>query len=1187
MPDPVSAWLLGKASEEAYAKGRHVLTTPTEVDKIENLVKTRTGRSPGRRYRRWLRQPRTIANLTDRTQDARDQLIADLEKELNRGFFRNSALAGRAEQFVDATIAGFLQSLNPSLATAISDYRSEQRHAEVLDRIDAKTLFKDRLNTLPPNVQQLLNDDVTPESETERLVDALAKNEPRQLVASLIAQPPQWLRDAPAMTQLVLAELAVAYGIRLEAAELFERVGDLGLNRPQSYAQAAFQFEASGKADRRRELIAKAGSSGSDLYVDVVEAAIEDDWPKVRELLNNATALGDPFLAQAYALALQAISGLSMAIDFLKIASQAFPAANGISLQLARLLIERSLEPETTSRDRDLADASQLATRVRDNRRKWKGNSAEAVEIACRIAIDAKDFRRVIELGTTEPRGEARPEESSAPEVQFLVAQAAIASGDRDMAGQVAQAASGFRKALILADMSADSDTPPHEVRQRYEEAWELAETDDDKVAFWIGASTAGVDPLPGNEQLDQRTDDLPALVKASLHLAHDRADYAVALLRPNRNSESARRLLARAYIAQGKAKEAVTELIDAADQFNNPGHLATAVEILLSENEVAAAAPLAQRALHQIPVGNPRRALLHEVCVADANNRRKWRDMEQVVRAWIAEEGTDSRRSWMLVQALLNQGKHDAAWRIIEENRLDAEVASPLEAVLWIALHAEYAASSDTVAEALKLAERFPQDGRVRAAAVNAFFLMGSAKGELTPDELGRWQALIRLRAENPAPDDTFMSLEIPTDPDGLISTLRPLLEPQATLLDTWITNVRKGWPYGTLAMASGRSYTETLAQRAAGFVPIAYQERSLADADMADVLNTLDGQVIADLSVLTTAWYIKQRWPQLVGSFSRVALTPESLRDSARATKSMTPRSAESLSWDTRTGRPVIHRAKPEHLDRLREHTTWVHQIAASLPTHTHTATPTDAYERASEIGAWMATFEAARASGLTLWADDVGLRTLARNEGVRTFGTSALLAALANTGGMTNDQLRATIDSLRDEYVVDFPLDETWLINNARINEWRSGPGLVAFARPLTWANLTAAFNTWREVVSRAGKSDPMHVPDWLFSAVVGVASLVEASKAPKLVVGLTISATTQITDSPAAFAACVSAASAGCAEVQLSSQTETILRTLFENLSNSQGPTRAANFLANLGSELQGADRELLRKVLFNT
>lgn len=1118
-----------------------------------------------------------------RRQDAYERLVASLASEETQGIFRQrSENRERAARLVGATIGYFLQTLDPSLATAVADFRAEERHGEVLDRFDASASFEQRLVMIPPAAREILEQEHDARALAEHVLDAIVRGDPHTVIESLVRSPPDWLEEAPAVIHLALAQAAQAYGLRVDAAREFKRAADLGLDRPLLYARAAFERSAAEQADRAEELMQEARSAGVHPHLDLIEAAIQNDGQRMLATLDRDVAAGDPFTAGIYAAALRQAGKDEEAIAFLSGVTEAYPQYTGMSLQLASLLLRRSTRSGTTSRSSDLDRALELSLQSRDIRRQWRGDSSEAVDLACRAALVSRDYRRVVHLGTPEPDGLALPAEASNPEVQVSVTQAAIAAGDIATLRAVATTAVGFHQALINAVLLVSANGDQTEIDEHFKNAWELVTSEDEQIAFWLSASESGVEPLPGENELDQRTDDLPILVRGSQHLSRGRFTEAIELLRPHRGSESVRQLLTDAYQRNHQLDDAVAELADMADRFDNPRHLVGAVELLARADRLAEAAEFADPALRMLPSGRSERDFLHEVGIAAANRRNAWPDMETRVRSWIDERGPDQHRRWLLVYALLNQADLAAAWRVSQEDkRLEPEIAH--EAEMWIALYARQMPGHETLSRILRLCERFPDDPGIRAAAINAFLLMRVDEEEISPEELARWQQLLKQRAESPAPGDTFVSISLPDDPDDMIETFRPILEPQARQMEEWLGKVRKdGWPYGTLAIVTGRAYTSALVQRAAGILPIASPDREVVESEFEVALAALDRPVVGDMSVLVTAWFVKEYWQQFVAAFTRVELTAESRRDAAVAAESMNAGSSGTLGWDLKAGRPVFHEMEPKERDHLEAHLSWVQDQATSLSL---TPTTPDTDDRATD-GAWMTSIVAARAGGVTLWADDVGLRTLARNEGVPTFSTHALVRALESRERLSGGDVAAIVEALRDAYCVDFRPDREWLIRSARNDHWSPGPALVTFTRPATWAfDLAVAFDVWQEIAHLTGSSDPMKLGPWVYAASMGIVGTIPPPQSVHLVASIVAVAMDATASDPTAFAACLAAATEALKAEGLPDPVERALEMAFERLTQRVGRSQAATAMAQLGSELSGDHKQALRWILF--
>lgn len=1183
--DVVAAWLLTQAiGPDGYSRLVSRLRNPSEFRRLRKAVRNETGIRPGRGYHRWWSQDDTWDNLLARSNEAYDRLVDRLAEEETKRIFRNRQInRDRAVKLVEATLAHFLPVLDPSMATAVADARNEERYKETISRLDASSSFQDRLELIPPNARRVLDNEHVPGGPAERLVDAVVSGDPRTVISGFVALPPKWLVEAPAPIILALAELAQSYRLHDEAAQLYEQVAELGVDRARHYAKAAFEYAVAGQPQRSDGLISSARAVGSDPYIDVIEGGLNEDWTKIIGAVDRDVATGDPFLVQIYALALRNQGDLDASIIALSEANERLLDYPGVALQLARMLLDRSIRVGTTSRARDLSSALHWAEHARDLRRKWRGDSSEAVTIACHAALAARDYQRVIQLGTSEPDGVARVEEEDVPETRFIVAQAAIAGGFHDLARRAATSVSGFRQALILGDLMATSGASRAEIDEQFTQTWELAETERDRVDFWISAAMAGMESIPGQKELDLRTDDLPLLVRASQHISHGRPAAAIDLLRPLRQSEAARGFLTDAYLARGDIDDAVAELVEMADRFTNPQHLIHAVKILAGANRLPDAAELADRTLRLVSPNHPERDFIHGIGLAAAEDRGDWHDMETRARAWITESGPAPRRRWRLVQALLNQSRSGAAWRISQEEG-DTEPTTSAEARMWIALHAEHSPSPETFSKALALCDRFPEDPDVRRSAVNAFLLANLNDDDVSEEELARWRLLVDERARNPAPDDTFISIRVPDDPQELIEALRPYLEPQAQRMEEWRSKVRKGWPYGMLAVAAGRPYTMALAQRAAGFLPIASPHPDVIKAERGAAAETLDKPVVADLSVLTTAWYIRERWPQMLGSFTRVELTPESKRDAADAASSMQAPSSGTLGWDVNLGRPVLQDSDPKQQGQLETHVRWINEAASSLSLRSYPS-GSEIAQNAERLGAWMTSVEAAKAAGLPLWADDVGLRTLARNEGIISFGTTALLQALESRGRLSWSDQASSLETLRNQFCVDLPLDGSWLIAASERDNWQPGPALLIFARPSTWSDLPRGFEIWREIVANAGNSDPANVPPWVHAASTGLIDAVNAQTAMALVANVVVVAAGAAKGDPAAFAASLSAAKAAADAEGIPAPTELVLRKIFELFSNGAKPADAAVAVARIGDQLSEEDRQIMREVIF--
>lgn len=1055
-----------------------------------------------------------------------------------------------------------------------------------LERREASRLFTERLEALPAPVAELLAVEQTYRVQAERLVDGIVRGDPQAVIRSWCANRPGWIQDAPAVILLALGQLAQAYGLRGEASELFEQAADLGFEPSRSYVRAAMDAAATDQPERTQQLFDKARAADNSDLVRAMSAGLGQDWATVLSTIDEDAALADPLLAHAYVAALKGTTKDDAIITFLTRFVERHEHHAGLALVLAGLLTERSTKPNTVSRQRDQQDALEIAVRARDSRPRWRGDSVEAVIVACTAAMVAGNLAAVIRLGSPAPHGDALAGEAADPEVQFCVASAAIGSGDLVAADRIASAASGFQQALIKADLLHASGAEHSDIDAQFDVAWGLVSSEDNKVALWLAASSAGVDPLPGADELATRSDDLPLLCQASFLIARGMNADAIDILRPHRQNERARRLLSDAYVRAGQIDDAVAELFDMARRFSNVDHALRAIGLLVGDDRIAEASEYATATLPLVRIGRTERSFLHEVGVAGSSHSGDWTEMERRVRSWMEEFQGTPRLRWLLVQAISNQADTDRAWQTLQADD-PCEVERPLEAMMWIALHNRYQPGLESLRQTLHLASRFPGDNGVRAAAVNAFLLSGDAATGLTAGEIAHGRELVRDRADNPDPNDTFVAISVSDDQDELIASLRPMLEPQAQQVDEMLRRVRHdGWPYGVLSMAAGRPYTKTLVQRAAGHLPVASPDPSIVEAETRAAEQALaGGHVIVDLSAVVVGWYLQDLWSRLDGAFVTVGITEDSKRDAVISSDVGQPRATQVLSWDTAAGLPVIHDINDEDLDRIEAHVAWVIAQVSTLSIRPALPSPGRENDDDGRSDPWLTTIEAARASGLPLWSDDTGLRAVARQEGVAVFGTDALVYALRAVGRMTEDDVAGAITVLRNEYCTDFPIDVPWLLAAAERVKWRGGPALLAIGRPSTWSDLPKAYGAWGDIVEAAAASDVTLVPPWIYSATIAIGKAVgDVAAAVQLTAALLVQIARVTNGDPITFAASAQGAAHAAAEVGMPDPTELALSILVDLSSQAAGPDVAAAALNLLGSELTDEHREALRRVL---
>ena len=320
------------------------------------------------------------------------------------------------------------------------------------------------------------------------------------------------------------------------------------------------------------------------------------------------------------------------------------------------------------------------------------------------------------------PVGEAGPEEAANLEVRLSVAQAAVAAGNLDLLRTVVDLVpEGFHRAIIQADFLQHTDANPGRSPTAYDAVWTEATNEDERALYWLSAASAGVE-LQGTDELSARTDDVPLLVTAQLHVAKGEYEAAAMLLRASRRTEHTTRLLVAALNGAGDIDGAVAELKSAATRFNDTSHLVRGVELLGKSGRLDAAGVLAEEALQRVPRALAEaRAFLHELLVERAGVAQEWGEMALRSRAWIEDLGPSPRNRWHLALALFQGGDRSGAWRVLQEGPV-LEPKNESQARLWTLLAAHEAPSPAVAERIVALVDTFADDNHLAEVAVSVF---------------------------------------------------------------------------------------------------------------------------------------------------------------------------------------------------------------------------------------------------------------------------------------------------------------------------------------------------------------------------------------------------------------------------------------------------------------------------------
>ncbi|MDF1597100.1 MAG: hypothetical protein P1T08_13555 [Acidimicrobiia bacterium] len=1204
--DPFSLWLLGSVVvPDAYEHVVNALNSTTAEDRLAERVRVDAGRYPKRVFRRWYRREETWKALVTGGQESFDSLVDRLFAASANRLVGRELRREQAEAIVRAAVAGFVGSLDPSDAVAVADHRSAERDALIDQNAEQRTIrLRDHLDTRFASVERQLGaaadfdarvaalpgparplfEKLGSTHESTLLLDVAAAAVPREALVQLTADIPSWLRDTNAATLLAAAELCRCYRVHLGAGRLFELAADISADRAYCYARAAVEHETVGDSDRANELIRQATALSTATGVEAIAAALAEDPTRVLALLPGDDALAEPYFVVLRLYGLRATGAFDEIIGFLTLALERYPESPGLMIELAWAYLRRSQAPTTTSRTADRERALDLGLEARQLRREWRADAGDAARVACQAGLVLGAYDRVIQIGMAPPDGEALPTEASNTQVRLSVAQAAVATGKTDVLRIVVDLVpEGFHRAIIQAEVLLHTDADADAVQAAYDAVWNEAREEEHRVLYWLSGAAAGVD-LHGVDEIKERADDVPILVEAQLHIARGEHEAAVTLLRRSPRTEHATRLLVGALIGVDDTDGAVDELKAAATRFNDTAHLVRAVEVLGRANRLHDAAALAQEALQRVPrtLGEAR-TILHEVLVERAGVDAAWGEMALRSRAWIEDLGPSTRNRWHLALALYHGGDPGSAWRTLQDPPI-LHPSTSNQAHLWIVLAAHESPSPELADEIVALVDIHPDDDALAQIAVGVFFGRGDGVwGEVRPDTVSRFQALLRSHAVDYGSDEDAAVYVLTGTAEEMLEKLKPSLEANARAIDEMTAKVRQGWPYGLLAAVGHRPYAAALIHRAAGCLPIATVDRVRVEAEVAAARAALGKPVAVDVSTLVVGGYIRGSWPDLRGSFARLDLPQPAHADIVSTVEDFRRPVNGTLYFDPSVQAVRGADADPDIQARLLEHGEWVAAqvgdlIVVDWPRLTALSEAPD-----DTFLPWLSALDMAKALGLPLWCDDLGVRTLAASDNVPAFGTAALIAALVERSAIEPGAAQGALRSLREAYAVDLPLDADWVRLSAASDEWRPGPSAFYFARSAAWVDFESAYRLWSELAQSSAEAESIRVAGWVHAAALGLASAVDAARAPHVLAAIAAKGIAVASFDPEAIAACAARVREVAHIAGVQSPVPTLMATLLEHLTAAVGAEAAARLV--MSENLADEDRAIVRDLVF--
>lgn len=872
----------------------------------------------------------------------------------------------------------------------------------------------------------------------------------------------------------------------------------------------------------------------------------------------------------------------------LNVALDTFRHTNGTAagLQAATLLLARAARGDSASRNSDTQQAAELAVTVRNRRRVWGGDSAEAVEIAVAAALQAHDSERAWRLTQTPPDGEASEREATDERVRKHAALTAALRGDLDTARDLATAISEpFYQARVEA-LIAESEGNDADALDGWRAAWTAARNDAERLEAAGGIATSG-GSLPDLADLASRYSD----VVSEIRLVADvlAADDQMAALRANAlRSRNVLIELAQRHTGSGNHRDAGDALHRGAVHWSDPDLMSMAA----ASYHRAGADDLARESAKEgLTLGGhawPGRRAMLALLVEIESRSEEWPAAVTAARQLLETDPDDADAYWALARCQLAGADPDGAWATLTSAHILLTPRSSNEALVWLQLNARYSNDRHFLATALSIVRTWRENADLLGAFL-ALTYEGLRRDELAPtaDELEELHEVSRQYWQQHPESTTFRAVSLGPDDDPLLP-MAPELQQQYEQTQELRDKVVAGQlPLAMLASVAGRSFTEASLRRAAGVVYAVDYPTQGYESDIAH--NALTTPTVIDPTVGHTLTLLDGPLrDQLLGSVSSVNTTDSLYRDALQAQDNLAMRSTLTVGWDPNQNRPVPTEISEAMADRLAEKSRQIAQIlfaAARFPHHQLAHFPEDLDRRFW----WLSGIDLAKTRGWAYWSDDRLMRQVASSIGVPAFGTVALLDRLAAEGRVNAMRVEVARAQLLRNFYVDLGFNSTVFNLAATEEQWRAGPIASALSRTTSWADADAAARFAVTAMGNVAATSPEDLAGWCHAAANGLTNIAGSGEAASTNLEVLLrQVATQPWFGPAALPFVLQGIRSA---VRVSTQSSvrdplaTILTGFHGLIAKRSGHVTAAEFLMRLVSGCDEDDRALAARIIL--
>lgn len=1049
---------------------------------------------------------------------------------------------------------------NQTVATAGAEW---QEIASGLEQ-HAVSRFDYSLLSVPPPVRTLLESRGAGErADAALLAMHLSEGRTNALgtVRSLLATSPVWITRNADWAWRAIAAYASDHDMTAEAAKAFVRAAAATadeVRRSRDLVSAALLLRQ-GEPPAALATLAEvdALTDPDKVYVAIARTIFS------RELSEARPWALDPLLAQDILevtesvaaqrlLAMQArrSDDLDAAVEHGRQALRLDETSDESMKQLAENLLTRWSQSGSSASD--LHDATSLLRDVIDQRRTWSGPTSEPIEQLARAYGISGQFEALLKLTLPPPHGAAEPKDLNRAIVR-MAAYAARSLGRHDAVAAACDLLGQEPADQLIRAGVGVLELGDAEVADLRLQAFEksLDQGEHDEVArHAVALALEGVDVRDQLEDLVERSiiPDLVVALATALLAAHDDLDSALPVLRELAKTDpgAAEHLIGLLREAD-RHQEAADLAASLYEITGSEAYLIHQADCLIDAGGGPAAVKAAEAAIAHTTIRPIERGRLLTFLGATAADQEDWataeRYLAQVLNLF--DSPTDSA-VWRLVIALTNQGRIKKAAKVVAEYR--PVVRSRDEAEVWLRAHSTLKWNERIAMDAYALAERFDDDPQLSTALLGHIVFSTHGVGddetgsvtteqsdideldELDDAELEERRAL----AQDSVPGDlhrrafelmgklvekhgdrTGIKVLKGTDTDDLVGrmveTLKNASQVDAELADL-VGLVRAcRVPLGFLAGVMRRGYATLVIQRAMGVLVAGSPEDAEHEIETTAAREQFNREIVVDASAVVTLTGLSDP-NRLTGRYLSMVTPPAAMLGLHRSAFDIRglAGSPGSIRWDPEGDGIAMTELSDEEFMRLYDRSERVQSYTDRVQVRAvteRTALTQLANER--EHAEWVDVLHLALERQLPIWSDDLGLRRIARELGLISFGTPAVVDAIRdlvieNSTDTDVDEaaIAAAFDTqveLAADMIVDLPLGTEGLLRLAEADGWKARAGAFALTRPAWWVANSDGIAALRRIYGEARDKAPDDLPAWQYAAMYGTARALQPEAA----------------------------------------------------------------------------------------